>query len=171
MLRRSGLVCLLLVPALAACGSSDSRSSGDGDGDTGDVERSAETGVGDSLYPSFGNPGYDVSHYTLELDVHDVATSDLDGKTTIEAAALDDLTSDFTPTFTVASTRDTTMTWYRDGVPKGTVVVGSDGVATFTDDLAGDPPSPGTHGYSVLHHGSSAPSARRYITLVAPPAR
>lgn len=50
-------------------------------------------GVGDSLYPNLGNGGYDVQHYTLDLTVNDVATSDLEGKTTIKARAAQNLTS------------------------------------------------------------------------------
>jgi aminopeptidase N len=50
-------------------------------------------GVGDSLYPHLGNGGYDVQHYTLDLTVNDVATSDLDGKTVIDARARQDLSS------------------------------------------------------------------------------
>ena len=50
-------------------------------------------GVGDSLYPHLGNGGYDVQHYTLDLTVNDVATSDLEGKTTIKARATQDLSS------------------------------------------------------------------------------
>ena len=49
------------------------------------------SGIGDSLYPNLGNSGYDVQHYTLDLIVHDVATSNLDGKTTIEAQATQNL--------------------------------------------------------------------------------
>ena len=50
-------------------------------------------GVGDSLYPHLGNGGYDVQHYSLDLTVNDVATSDLDGKTIIEARAKQNLSS------------------------------------------------------------------------------
>lgn len=50
-------------------------------------------GVGDSLYPNFGNGGYDVQHYTLDLTVNDVATSDLAGITTISARAAQNLIS------------------------------------------------------------------------------
>lgn len=50
-------------------------------------------GLGDSLYPGFGNGGYDTKHYTLDLDVNDVATSDLDGLATIKAKATEDLSS------------------------------------------------------------------------------
>lgn len=50
-------------------------------------------GVGDSLYSHLGNGGYDVQHYTLDLTVKDVARSDLEGKTTIEARATQNLSS------------------------------------------------------------------------------
>ncbi len=50
-------------------------------------------GVGDSLYPHLGNGGYDVQHYTLDLTVNDVATSDLEGTTIIEARATQNLSS------------------------------------------------------------------------------
>ena len=48
-------------------------------------------GLGDSLYPGFGNGGYDVKHYTLELTVREVGTGDLEGVTTLEAEATQDL--------------------------------------------------------------------------------
>ena len=48
-------------------------------------------GLGDSLYPGFGNGGYQVEHYTLEITVHDVSTSDMTALTTIEAKATQDL--------------------------------------------------------------------------------
>jgi len=54
---------------------------------------SGAPGIGDSLYPNFGNGGYDVQHYTLDLTVINVATSDLDGSTTIQARATQDLGS------------------------------------------------------------------------------
>jgi aminopeptidase N len=50
-------------------------------------------GLGDSLYPGFGNGGYDVTHYTLDITVDDVSTSDLTASTTIEANATQDLLS------------------------------------------------------------------------------
>jgi len=49
-------------------------------------------GVGDSLYPGFGNGGYDVQHYTLDLIV-DPASSFIVGETTIEATATQDLSA------------------------------------------------------------------------------
>ena len=50
-------------------------------------------GLGDSLYPDFGNGGYDVTHYTLDITVNDVAKSDLTAMTTIEAKATQNLSS------------------------------------------------------------------------------
>jgi hypothetical protein len=47
-------------------------------------------GVGDSRYPLQGNPGYDVGHYTIELDVDAVANI-LEGTTTILATATQSL--------------------------------------------------------------------------------
>ena len=35
------------------------------------------SGLSDSLYPGFGNGGYDVQHYTLDITVSDVSTSNL----------------------------------------------------------------------------------------------
>ena len=49
-------------------------------------------GLGDSLYPEFGNGGYDTLHYTLDLTV-DPETQSLDGITTIRAMATQDLSS------------------------------------------------------------------------------
>ncbi len=46
-----------------------------------------------SLYPGFGNGGYDVRHYGLDLTVSDVSTGALTGVTTIEAKAIQDLSS------------------------------------------------------------------------------
>jgi aminopeptidase N len=50
-------------------------------------------GIGDSLYPGFGNGGYDVQSYDLNLDVSDVVTSALTGVATIAANATQDLSS------------------------------------------------------------------------------
>ncbi len=50
-------------------------------------------GIGDSLYPGFGNGGYDAQKYTLDLNVTDVATSTLIGKATIDATATQALSS------------------------------------------------------------------------------
>jgi aminopeptidase N len=61
---------------------------------TEDVQaRPGAPGIGDSLYPNLGNSGYDVQHYTLDLTVQDVETSELEGITTIEALATKNLSS------------------------------------------------------------------------------
>jgi aminopeptidase N len=51
------------------------------------------SGLEDSLFPEFGNGGYDVQHYTLDITVNDVSTSDLTATTTIAAKATQDLSS------------------------------------------------------------------------------
>lgn len=51
------------------------------------------SGLGDSLYPDFGNGGYEVTHYILDFTVNDVVTSDLTAIVTIEATALQNLGS------------------------------------------------------------------------------
>ena len=55
--------------------------------------KSGAPGLGDLLYPGFGNGGYDVQHYGLDLTVSDVGTGTLTGVTTIEAEATEDLSS------------------------------------------------------------------------------
>ena len=47
-------------------------------------------GIGDPLYPNFGNGGYDVQHYTLDLTV-DPKSDTLNGDVTINANATQDL--------------------------------------------------------------------------------
>ena len=47
-------------------------------------------GIGDSLYPDFGNGGYDVQHYTLDLTVSPGSNSFV-GTTTINAQATEAL--------------------------------------------------------------------------------
>ncbi len=47
-------------------------------------------GIGDTYYPGLGNGGYDVSHYTIVLAV-DPEANTLQGSTTIEATASEDL--------------------------------------------------------------------------------
>lgn len=48
-------------------------------------------GLGDSLYPGFGNGGYDTLTYTLDLTIKDIDTSELEATTTIEAIATQEL--------------------------------------------------------------------------------
>ncbi len=57
------------------------------------IPTAGSPGIGDSLYPGFGNGGYDVQHYTIDLNVADVDTSTLNGITTLEANATQDLSS------------------------------------------------------------------------------
>ncbi len=56
-----------------------------------DDSQFGSAGLGDSLYPNFGNGGYDTKTYTLDITVKDVVTSDLEAVTTIEAVATQDL--------------------------------------------------------------------------------
>ena len=50
-------------------------------------------GLGDSLYPNFGNGGYDVQKYTINLDISDPLISTLAGVTIIEATTTQALSS------------------------------------------------------------------------------
>jgi aminopeptidase N len=49
-------------------------------------------GVGDSYYPTYGNGGYDVAHYDLDVR-YDPATDQLTGRATIRARATQNLSS------------------------------------------------------------------------------
>src|SRR5918998_1613341 len=49
------------------------------------------SGIGDPYYPLLGNSGYDVQHYTLDLDLDVAGGSIAAGDATIEAVALLDL--------------------------------------------------------------------------------
>ncbi|CAG0959057.1 Aminopeptidase N [Anaerolineales bacterium] len=59
----------------------------------GEEAEAGSSGLGDSYYPGFGNGGYDVTHYTLDITVDDISISDLTAVTTIEATATQDLRS------------------------------------------------------------------------------
>lgn len=48
-------------------------------------------GMGDSLYPGFGNGGYDALTYSLNIEIKDVETSELAAVAAIEAVAAQDL--------------------------------------------------------------------------------
>ena len=66
--------------------------------------QTGSAGVGDGYFPELGNGGYDVQHYTLDLDV-DVQQNIIDGVVTIDATATQDLSAfnlDFT-SFDIAS--------------------------------------------------------------------
>ncbi len=56
------------------------------------VEVIDPVGVGDSFYPGLGNPGYDVQHYEISLDV-DPATNTIEASAAIVALAAEDLAS------------------------------------------------------------------------------
>jgi aminopeptidase N len=49
------------------------------------------SGIGDPYFPLLGNSGYDVQHYSLDLDLDVAGTSITTGRATIEAVALLDL--------------------------------------------------------------------------------
>jgi hypothetical protein len=87
----------------------------------------------------------------------------LDPASDLGPAADDDITADFTPTFTVTSTA-ASVTWLRDGVEMATTPV-VNGSASWTDDGTA---LPGMHGYSV-RHGNGIPSANRYVLLSTVP--
>ena len=54
------------------------------------LAQSGSDGLGDSYYPQLGNGGYDVQHYTIELQV-DVDANTISGTATIEAIATEAL--------------------------------------------------------------------------------
>ena len=58
----------------------------------GEEPSAGSPGLGDPLYPNLGNGGYEVSHYTLTLDV-DVDRNFVSGKASIEANATQALSS------------------------------------------------------------------------------
>ncbi len=68
------IACLIVIPAYAQ-----------------DAQPGAP-GIGDSLYPEFGNGGYDVEHYTLDLTV-DPEIGSITGVVTIDAIATQNLSS------------------------------------------------------------------------------
>ena len=98
---RIALSCLMAVAVITACD--------DGDISTPTQEPTASPareptttpirtarpgaeGLDDPLYPGLGNGGYDVSHYTVTLDI-DVDANEISGRTQIEADATQDLSS------------------------------------------------------------------------------
>ena len=98
------LACLLIVSAILACNQFTARPTITPQPPTAEAgstilpvetvdANAGSSGLGDSLYPGFGNGGYDVTHYTLDITVNDVAKSDLTAMTTIEAKATQSLSS------------------------------------------------------------------------------
>jgi aminopeptidase N len=91
-----------LAGAASACGGGDGRSSpatagtagGAGTTTTTSVAPAAgEPGVGDPYFPALGNGGYDVDAYDLALDVDPTGAGRLTGVATIEATAVEALSS------------------------------------------------------------------------------
>ena len=57
------------------------------------------TGLGDAYYPALGNGGYEVTHYSIDLDI-DMEARTITGTVTIEATSEERLSSfnlDFSP--------------------------------------------------------------------------
>ncbi|HVU10405.1 MAG TPA: M1 family metallopeptidase [Phototrophicaceae bacterium] len=59
---------------------------------TPDTPQPGAPGIGDPLYPDFGNGGYDAQHYTLDLTV-DPASDTITGDVTMQADATQDLSA------------------------------------------------------------------------------
>lgn len=59
---------------------------------TAQAQQPGEDGIGDPYFPRLGNGGYDVQHYTIDLDV-DVAANRIDGTVTIDLRATEDLSA------------------------------------------------------------------------------
>jgi aminopeptidase N len=76
-------------------------------------------GIGDPYYPLMGNGGYDVLHYTLDLDLDVEAGSILEGIATIEALATQSLSTfnlDYRgPTIAAITVDDVPAHWRREG--------------------------------------------------------
>jgi aminopeptidase N len=98
------LACLLIVSAILACNQNANATNPSApkpqvtavivpEEEVGAQAGAGSSGLGDSYYPGFGNGGYDVAHYTLDITVNDVSTSDLTAIVTIEAKAIQDLSS------------------------------------------------------------------------------
>jgi aminopeptidase N len=78
------------VPERSDSSSGDDASAGGDESAAPAATEGGAPGVGDPYYPELGNGGYDVDHYTLDLR-WDPEQGRLDGTTTIEATATDDL--------------------------------------------------------------------------------
>ncbi len=98
------LACFLIMFAILACGQLSSQFKPPSspaavtavivpEEALGENAGAGSSGLGDSYYPSFGNGGYDVTHYTLDITVNNVSTSNLTARTTIEAIATQNLLS------------------------------------------------------------------------------
>ncbi|MBA3451053.1 MAG: M1 family metallopeptidase [Chloroflexia bacterium] len=76
-------------------------------------------GIGDPYFPLLGNGGYDVAHYTLDLDLDVQAGSIRDATASFDAVATQDLSAfnlDFRgPEIDAVSVNGQAATWSRDG--------------------------------------------------------
>src|SRR5262245_25037751 len=76
-------------------------------------------GIGDPYFPLLGNGGYDVLHYTLDLDLDVAAGSIREATATIDAMATQDLSSfnfDYRgPQIDAITVDSVAATWARDG--------------------------------------------------------
>jgi aminopeptidase N len=86
-------VAALVVPACQDDGGSDGSPAPDG-GDESSMPTVGADDIGDPYAPGLGNAGYQVEHYTLDLD-YDVESARLDGEVTIDAVA-DQALNEFT---------------------------------------------------------------------------
>ncbi len=97
-------VCVLIVAAVLACNQFSSQSVPIASPDAvtamivpeeslGKDAEAGSSGLGDSYYPGFGNGGYDVTNYILDITVNDISTNALTASTTIDATATQDLAS------------------------------------------------------------------------------
>ncbi len=91
-------------------------------------------GLGDPLYPQLGNTGYDVQHYTIDLDV-DIARNTISGTTTIVAHATQDL-----PTFHLDLSGLELRSVFVNQAPAHFTRAGSELIITPTDALSNSLP-------------------------------
>lgn len=131
---------LLLALSVAACG---------------DGARPGTAGVGDSYYPRLGNGGYQVEHYTLDIEVTDVSRSELSGLARIEAVTTQRLSR-----FNLDLIGLTVDAVHVDGRPARFERDGYELVITPAAALAADAPFT----VEVRYHGVP----ERYLSMAAP---
>ncbi|MGV9376697.1 M1 family metallopeptidase [Nonomuraea sp. NPDC003707] len=85
-------VALLATLSVLACAPTDGRAASADDPPAVTDYRPGAAGIGDPDFPEDGNGGYDVSHYDLAVD-YTPKTKQLEGRTTIQAAATQNLSS------------------------------------------------------------------------------
>jgi aminopeptidase N len=106
-------------------------------------------GIGDELFPRLGNTGYDVEHYTIELDF-DPLSRQLDASVTINALATADLES-FTLDFTGFEISSVTL----DGTETAFSRLGGDKLAVTANTTV---PTGEAFAVSVDYAGIPAPT-------------